>query len=137
MARLCKAVVISGLLLSAALFSSRRWVMSLLPDEDKITHLAGNYYTAAIGERGTALHWYADEHHYGTEPLLKAVYDTQLCGDYLVARAGINFYVVYPVQVQSLEDAKQKRLGPFERKELMQVLLSLVGDTTLRQTGNF
>jgi len=117
--------------------SSCKWALNLIPDEDKITHVAGRYYMAAMDETGTALHWYEDESHYGTEPLLEAVYDTQLCGGYLVARAGTDFYVVYPVQVQSLEEAKQKRQGPFERKELLHTLMRLTGDTTLRKTGNF
>ncbi|WP_315996507.1 hypothetical protein [Hymenobacter endophyticus] len=131
------AVVAGVLLTTVGLLNGCEWALSLIPDEDEITHVAGRYYTAAMGETGTALHWYQDEFHYGTEPLLEAVYDTRLCGGYLVARAGTDFYVVYPVQVQSLEEARQKRQGPFERKELMQALLRLTGDTTLRQTGNF
>ncbi|AHJ98187.1 hypothetical protein Hsw_2592 [Hymenobacter swuensis DY53] len=44
---------------------------------------------------------------------------------------------MYPVQVHSWEDAKQKQEGPFDRKELMEKLLRLTGDTTLNQTGPF
>ncbi|MET4106242.1 hypothetical protein ABIB60_001590 [Hymenobacter sp. UYP22] len=132
-----KFAVVWLLLLGVFAFSGCKWALSLIPDEDKITHVVGQYYTAVMDENGTALHWYQDEYHYGTEPLLEAVYNLQLCGNYLVARAGTDFYVVYPVQVQSLEEANEKRQGPFERKELMQALLRLTGDTTLRQTDNF
>ncbi|RSK34606.1 hypothetical protein [Hymenobacter metallilatus] len=86
---------------------------------------------------GTALHWYPEDGGYGTEPLLWAVYDTQLCGSQLVVRAGTGLYVVYPVQVQSLEEARLKQQGPFERKELMDTLLRLTGDTALHQVGPF
>jgi len=112
-------------------------VLNLIPDEDRITHVAGQYYTAAIDNTGTALHWYQDDSHLETEPLLEAVYDTQLCGNYLVARAGTDFYMLYTIQVKSIQEAQQKRQGPFERKDLMHTLLSLTGDTTLHQTGNF
>lgn len=125
------------LLAVSALSASCRQVIDWLPDEDRITHVAGRYYTAAMDNTGTALHWYKDDASYGSEPLLEAVYNTQICGQYLVARAGVDFYLLYPIQVQSVQEANERRLGPVEKKELMNVLLRVTGDTILYQAGPF
>ena len=110
--------------------------MDLLPDEDNITHLAGRYYTAAMGD-GTALHWYQDNTQYGNEPLLEIIYNTQTCGEYLVVRVGVDYYFLYPIEVKSLQEANSKRLGTFSKAELPRKLLQLTGDTVLRQVGPF
>ncbi len=86
---------------------------------------------------GTALHWYRDDTDYGSEPLLETIYDTQTCGEYLVARVGVELYMLYPIQVQSLSEANEKRTGPLERKELMQTLTQVAADTILHQAGPF
>lgn len=118
------------------LLSGCRWALELLPDEDNITRVAGQYYTGAMNN-GTALHWYANDNSYGSEPLLEAVYNTQTCGQFLVARAGIDFYFLYPIQVKSLQEANEKRVGPIDKGELKSVLLRVTGDTVLHQVGPF
>lgn len=124
------------LLAVSLLFGGCRQVLDWLPDEDHITQVAGRYYTGAM-DNGIALHWYEDDSSYGSEPLLESVYNTQICGQYLVARAGVDFYFLYPIEVQSLREAEEKRIGPVEQKELMSLLLRLTGDTILHQAGSF
>ncbi|TGE20169.1 hypothetical protein [Hymenobacter elongatus] len=107
-----------------------------LLDEDNITHLAGHYYTAG-SDNGYALHWYENESTPYGGTLLEPVYDTRMSGKYLVARAGVDFYFLYPLSATSQEDASRQRRGPFLKEELNQKLLQLTADTVLRQVGPF
>jgi hypothetical protein len=99
--------------------------------EDNITLLGGNYYTASF-DSGTALHWYENPDKPYSEPLLDKVFETRGNGTYLVARAGVDFYYVFPWRVVSGAEANRKRLGPFSKIELKAKLLQLSGDTTLQ-----
>ncbi|GAB3733960.1 hypothetical protein GCM10027594_15600 [Hymenobacter agri] len=111
-------------------------VLDYLFDEDNITHLAGRYYTANY-DNGVALHLYENADKPYGEPLLDQVYATQIGGSYLVARAGTDFYFLYPIAAKTTEEAQQKKMGPLLRAELMNKLLQLNGDTLLRTIGPF
>ncbi len=111
-------------------------VSDYLFDEDNITHLAGNYYTANL-DNGVALHLYEDADKPYGKPLLEQVYATQMGRDYLVARAGADFYFLYPIAAQTTEEAQQKKMGPLLKAEMMKKLLQLNGDTLLRTIGPF
>ena len=111
-------------------------VSDYLFDKDNITHLAGRYYTGNYGD-GVALHLYEDADKPYGEPLLEQVYAIQIGGRYLVARAGVDFYFLYPIAAKTTEEAQQKKMGPLLKAELMNKLLQLNGDTLLRTTGPF
>lgn len=118
------------------LFCSWYALSDYLFDEDDITHLAGKYYTANLND-DVALHLYEDvDKPYG-EPLLAQVYATQIAGKYLVARAGIGFYFMYPISAVTTAEAQLGKRGPFSKAELMNRLLQLNGDTLLHKTGPF
>ena len=111
-------------------------VSVILFDEDNIRPLGGGYYTASYDE-GTALHWHKDPEKFADVPLLDNVYDTQRNDSYVVARAGIDFYFVFPLRASSLVEVQQNRLGPFSKAELNIKMVQLTGDSTLRQVGSF
>ena len=105
-------------------------------DEDNIQLLSGGYYTASLDE-GTALHWHDDLARFADEPLLEKVYAVQQNNRYVIIRAGRNFYVAFPLQVTSRQEAQKKRLGPFYKAELNKEMMRLTGDSTLRSIGSF
>ncbi|WP_201983817.1 hypothetical protein [Hymenobacter rubidus] len=127
-----RKVLIGALLVFCAWYT----LSDYLFDEDNITHLAGRYYTANYDD-GVALHWYDDADSPYSDPLLEAVYATQVGGKYLVARTGIDSYFIFPVDAKSNAEAQKGKRGPFLKAELMNKLLQLNGDTLLRTTGPF
>jgi hypothetical protein len=111
-------------------------ISDLVFDEDNIKSLGGNYYTSSY-DSGTALRWYRNpEEPYG-EPLLDQVYDIKRNSRYLVARAGTNFYYIFPLHAASCQDAKKQQLGPFTQAELKMKLLQVSKDTVLHEVGAF
>jgi len=105
-------------------------------DEDNICLLGGGYYTASYDE-GTALHWHKDPQKFADAPLLDKVYATCRNDNYVVARAGTDFYFAFPLRVSSLAEAQRNRLGPFSKAELTRKMVQLTGDSTLRRIEDF
>jgi hypothetical protein len=126
----------NGLLVILGVLVGCYVVLTTLTDDNSITHLAGHYYTASY-DSGIALHWYANEKKPLGSPLLERVYDTRIGRKYLVARAGVVFYFLYPLQATSAQKANAGRLGPYSRAEVRQKLLQLTGDTVLQPVAPF
>ncbi|MDF7811218.1 hypothetical protein P1X16_07565 [Hymenobacter sp. YC55] len=124
------------LILAMAVLCLSWYVLSDLFDEDNITHLTGCYYTASY-DNGTALHLYQDASRPYGKPLLDRVYAAYRSSRYLVVRAGINLYFLYPLRATSVQKAEESRVGALTKNELMKELLHLTGDTTLAPVGSF
>lgn len=111
-------------------------VLEQLLDEDHITPVGGHYYTAAL-DNGTSLNWFKHEGEFNSPPLLEKVYTTARNDSFVVARAGTNIYLAYPVRASSWQQANANRLGPFTKAELTKTMLRLVGDSVLRNTERY